>query len=94
VVNYSGGNAPGLTAKAEVLNLDGSMQWEKTATVDSAEDSVAAPITLEYPGGLTPVHFIRLKLARGNETVSENFYWRGLEEGNYQALRQIPKVKL
>jgi hypothetical protein len=40
------------------------------------------------------VHFIRLKLTRGGETVSENFYWRGLEEYNYRALRELPKVKL
>jgi hypothetical protein len=49
---------------------------------------------MEYPAGLTPVHFIRLKLERGGETVSENFYWRGLEEGNYRAIRGLPKVKL
>jgi Exo-beta-D-glucosaminidase Ig-fold domain/Glycosyl hydrolases family 2/F5/8 type C domain/Glycosyl hydrolases family 2, sugar binding domain len=94
VVNYSGGQAAGLTARAEVLNMDGSIQWEKTAAVDSAEDSVVAPIAIEYPSGLTPVHFIRLKLTRGGETVSDNFYWRGLEEGNYRAIRQLPKVKL
>ena len=54
VVNYSAGNARGLTARAEVLNMDGSLKWEKTATLDSAEDSVAAPIKLEFPAaGLT-----------------------------------------
>jgi len=31
VVNYSGGDARGLTARVEVLNLDGSVRWEKTA---------------------------------------------------------------
>jgi hypothetical protein len=40
------------------------------------------------------VHFIRLKLTRGGQMVSENFYWRGLEEYNYRALRDLPKVKL
>jgi hypothetical protein len=49
---------------------------------------------MEYPPGLTAVHFIRLKLTRGGDTVSENFYWRGLEEGNYRAIRDLPKVKL
>jgi hypothetical protein len=38
VVNYSGGDARGLTARVEVLNLDGSVRWEKTAPVDSTED--------------------------------------------------------
>ncbi len=74
--------------------MDGVVKWERSAPVDSSEDSVAAPIHIEYPDGLTPVHFIRLKLTRGGETVSENFYWRGLEEYNYRALRELPKVKL
>ncbi len=26
--------------------------------------------------------------------VSENFYWRGVEDGNYQALNKLPHVKL
>ena len=94
VVNYSAGEAPGLTAKAEILNIDGSVQWEKTAKVDSVEDSVETPLTMEYPEALSPVHFVRLKLTRGDEVVSENFYWRGVEEDNYQALRTLPKVKM
>ena len=49
---------------------------------------------MEYPEGLTPVHFVRLKLTRGGQTVSENFYWRGLKEGDYRAIRQLPKVKI
>jgi hypothetical protein len=94
VDNYNAGHVPGLLAKAEILNIDGSVKWEKSALVDINEDSVAAPIAIEYPAGLSPVHFIRLKLTSGNEIVSENFYWRGAEENNYQALRSLPKVKL
>jgi hypothetical protein len=92
VVNYSGGNAPGLTAHVEVLNMDGSLAWEQTAPVDSPEDSIQAPIKMEYPAGLTPVHFIRLKLSRGEQTLSENFYWRGKREGDFKALRTLPKA--
>lgn len=94
VVNYSAGRVAGLTARAELLNIDGSVRWERSAAVDSDEDSVLAPMTMEYPEGLSAVHFIRLTLVRGGTTVSENFYWRGLEEGNYRALRALPKVSL
>jgi hypothetical protein len=80
VVNYSAGHVTGLTARVEVLNLDGSKQWEKSATLESREDSVESPIKIEYPAGLTPVHFIRLKLTRGAAVVSDNFYLRGLKE--------------
>jgi hypothetical protein len=94
VVNYSAGNAKGLTARAELLNMDGTRKWEKSAQLDSNEDSMAEPIHMEYPEGLTPVHFIRLRLTRGDDALSENFYWRGLEQANYRALRGLPKVKI
>ncbi|MGA3260359.1 MAG: discoidin domain-containing protein [Bryobacteraceae bacterium] len=94
VVNYSGGDARGLTARVEVLNLDGSVRWEKTAPVDSAEDSTVSCIKMEYPAGLTAVHFLRLKLSRQDETVSENFYWRGLEDGDYRALRTLAQANV
>lgn len=94
IVNYSAGSANGLVAQAEILNMDGSRKWEKTAAVDSSEDSVQSPIKLEYPAGLTPVHFIRLKLTRGGRTVSDNFYLRGLEEHNFRAIRDLPEVNV
>jgi hypothetical protein len=50
---------------------------------------------MEYPtAGLTPVHFIRLELRQGPKLVSDNFYWRGVEEENYRALRDLPKVAI
>lgn len=92
VVNYSGGMQRGLSAQAEILNMDGERKWQKTAALDSAEDSLDAPLKMEYPNGLTPVHFIRLKLLQGRETVSDNFYLRGLEEYNFKAIRSLPQV--
>jgi hypothetical protein len=79
VVNYSAGQRTGLKVVAAVRNADGSVQWERSATVDSAEDSVARPIKLMFPaGGLSPLHFVRLKLIAGAATVSENTYLRSL----------------
>jgi hypothetical protein len=92
VVNYSAGNVSGLTAKAEVLNMDGTVKWRKAADLDSKEDSTASPIKMEYPADVSSVHFIRLTLTRAGNTVSDNFYWRGTEEGNYQAISQLSKV--
>jgi hypothetical protein len=92
VVNYSGGNATGLAVSAQILNLDGSVQWEKSATVDSNEDSDVTALHLDFPASLTPVHFIRLKLTRGGATISENFYMRGTVENHFAAIRTLPKV--
>jgi len=94
VVNYSAGGVRGLSAQVQLLNMDGSMQWEKTAALDSLEDSTAAPIHMEYPSTLSAVHFLRLRLTREDKLISENFYWRGTEEGNFRALRELPKVRL
>lgn len=94
VVNYSGGNVQGLSALVEVLNMDGKKQWEKTVSLDSKEDSVNACIAMEYPPALTPVHFLRMTLTHGSEIVSTNFYLRGLEEGNYRAIRQLPQAPI
>ena len=74
--------------------MDGAVKWERAVAVDSKEDSVVTPIHMEYPDGLTAVHFIRLTLTRGGETLSDNFYWRGTQEYDFRALRDLPKVKV
>jgi hypothetical protein len=94
VVNYSAGPQKGLAVYAEVLNLDGSRRWEKAASVDSPEDGVQRPFTLEFPASISSVHFVRLRLARGGQVLSENVYWRGREDENLRALRTLPSVAL
>ena len=94
VVNYSGGNRKGLTAKAQVMNMDASVAWEKEVAIDSNEDTTNKCIKLEFPENLSKVHFIKMVLTENGEVVSENFYHRSLEENNYQELRNLPKVAL
>jgi hypothetical protein len=89
VVNDSAGRQPGLTAHAELLNIDGSVQWQKSAPLDSREDSTLTPIQIVYPANLSPTHFIRLTLTRGKTVLSSNFYLRGLKEGDYRAIRGL-----
>jgi hypothetical protein len=94
VVNYSAGNQSGLLAEVEVLNLDGKRIDLKTAAVESREDSTASCIRMRYPTGLTPVHFLRLRLLRGEEALSSNFYLRGIQEGDFRAIRELPKASV
>jgi Exo-beta-D-glucosaminidase Ig-fold domain/F5/8 type C domain/Glycosyl hydrolases family 2/Glycosyl hydrolases family 2, sugar binding domain/TAT (twin-arginine translocation) pathway signal sequence len=94
VVNYSAGNMKGLAARAELLNMDGSTMWTKTAALDSMEDSTAACTRIEPVAGLSAVHFLRLTLARGGDILSTNFYLRGLAEGDYRAIRELPKAQV
>jgi hypothetical protein len=74
--------------------MDGSPMAQNSATLDSAEDSTSSCIPMQYPAGLTPVHFLRLTLTRGSETVSTNFYLRGLQDGDYRAIRELPKPQV
>ena len=92
VVNYSAGNAPGLTATVEILNLDGTSMSKKSAQLDAAEDTTATPITLDYPAGLSAVHFLRLTLTQGSAVRSTNFYLRGTEQGDLRAIRTLGKA--
>jgi len=79
VVNYSAGRRPALAVAASIVNMDGSVAWEATAAVDSAEDSIAAPLKLAFPAsGLSPLHFVRLRLTDRGAIVSENTYMRSL----------------
>lgn len=94
VVNYSAGNQPSLTARAEVLALDGSVKWQKTATLDSAEDSTVSPIRMEYPAGLGKTQFIRLTLSRGDEALSTNFYLHGTTEEDYTGIRSLAPAQV
>ena len=94
VVNYSAGSQPALTAHAEVLNIDGSVKWEKSATLASSEDSTVSPFAMEFPAGLSPTHFIRLTLSRDGTTVSTNFYLHGVTEQDYRGIRTLPAVTI
>ncbi len=94
VVNYHARNRSGLTAKAQLINMDGSVQWEKEMTLDIKEDATVKCFKIELPATLSAAYFIKLTLTENGKVVSDNFYWRGLEEGNYKALNQMPKVAL
>ncbi|MDR2496740.1 MAG: discoidin domain-containing protein [Tannerellaceae bacterium] len=92
VVNYHGRDRSKLTAKAQLINQDGTVQWEKEIELSVKEDETVACFPLEYPESLSETYFIKLWLTEGESLVSDNFYWRGKEEGNYQSLHQLPKV--
>jgi hypothetical protein len=93
VVNYSSTNGNNLTAFVELLNLDGSVVLKKHFGIDCTIDQIKFVCKLEKPENINSVYYIRLKLQKENELISENFYWNGLE-GNVKAIRNLPKVKL
>ncbi|WP_321472201.1 discoidin domain-containing protein [uncultured Paludibaculum sp.] len=94
VVNYSAGSQQGLSARLQIFNLDGTSKWTKTVAVDSSEDSTVMVAKMEYPADLSTVHFLRLELSKDSRLVSRNVYWRGLQDADFKALRELPKVRL
>jgi hypothetical protein len=94
VVNYHARDCKGVVAKAQLINQDGSVQWEKETSFDIKEDATIACFPLEYPASLSAAYFIKLTLTAGGKLLSDNFYWRGQEEGNYKSLLQLPKTQL
>ncbi|MGI4829419.1 MAG: glycosyl hydrolase 2 galactose-binding domain-containing protein [Janthinobacterium lividum] len=94
VVNMSAGNRPNLTAEVDIVNMDGKSAGKKNATLASAEDSVSTPITMDYPAGLTPVHFLRLTLSENGTPVSTNFYMRGVEQNDFRAIRTLGEAQV
>ena len=93
VVNFSAGSGHKLTAEAEILSMNGEVIWSKSANITSDEDTTVECFPVEVPENVSDVYFIRLKLSESG-TVSENFYWQGKEEGNYQALKTLAKAQV
>ena len=96
VVNYHAGDLAGLTATARILDMYGKELWTRSMSLPSLpEDSTVYCFQPEIPEGITDVYYIRLALTDADGTVlSDNFYWQGIEEGNWQALRTLPKARL
>ena len=93
VVNYHAFDHKGLKAAAQLINLDGTVVWSKETTLDIREDQTVPCFPLEFPDNLSDAYFIKLVLTDASgEVVSDNFYWRGREEGNLQALRGVAKT--
>ena len=94
VVNYYAGDFAGLTATAQLISQDGKVAWEKQATFDIHNDETVALIPLEEPAALSSTYFIKLTLKQGEKLLSDNFYVRGKEAGNYQSLLDLPYIGL
>jgi hypothetical protein len=94
VVNYSGGDRQGLSVAVDVLNMDGARVAMKTATIDSKEDGTVTAFAMQYPKGLSAVHFLRLTLSQGSDVISRNDYVRSLVEGDYRAIRSLAKARV
>jgi hypothetical protein len=100
VVNYSIPGGRGLTAKMQVIALDGTVKQSKELPVNSSEDSRVEVMPVTVPAELNGIYMVRLELKRGGVLVSGNDYIRGVGLdaaggiGDLSALTRLPEVKL
>lgn len=94
VVNCSAGDQRGLVASLEVLDFSGKRVGAQTSFLDSTEDSISAPVKINYPAVLPDVHCLRLALTQNGRLLSSNFYLRGREQGNLRAIRELAKANV
>jgi len=100
VVNHSFDELKGLSAEATIYNMDGSVARAQSVHLDCPANSVRDCMELfaseeDNSIPLTGVHFIRLALKDASgKALSTNFYWRGLTEWKYEALEDMPQVRL
>ena len=96
VVNYHAGDLGRLTASASILDMYGKEVWSRTLALEALpEDSTVDCFPPEVPEDITDAYFLKLALTDATGALlSENFYWLGKEEGNYQALRSLGRTQL
>ena len=94
VVNYYAGDFAGVTAKTQLISQNGSVVWEKEVPFDIKNDETVAVLPLEEPAALSNTYFIKLTLKQGDKLLSDNFYVRGKESGNYKSLLEMPYIQL
>ena len=100
VVNHSGVDANSVEVSYTLYNKEGKKVFgdKKVLDVLSAERVDAFPMVLparkDSLNTLPEVFFLRLSLRRNGEQVALNDYVLSQEEGNFQALRTLPRAKV
>ena len=94
IVNRSAGNLRAITANISVFNLNGKCVYQKKQRLNSNEDTTfaCAKLSTVMPQAPSDVYFLRLSLSDKKGVISENTYIRGRNDGDYRALRTLPKA--
>jgi Glycosyl hydrolase 2 galactose-binding domain-like/Exo-beta-D-glucosaminidase Ig-fold domain/Glycosyl hydrolases family 2/Glycosyl hydrolases family 2, TIM barrel domain len=84
-------------AHLSIYNLDGTVAYQHDFDVSAAASVATSLGAVEWPAGLSAVHFVKLELRdAGGQVVSENFYWRALpdHQDDLKALGEMATVTL
>ena len=95
VVNYRAFDRSGVTAKEEILDMNGQLLQERSCTMNIPEDTTVTCFPCVLPENITDVYYLRLTLSGADGALlSENFYVLGRESDNLQALNSIGKASV
>ena len=90
IVNYSAGDVSGLEAELEIYDLHGTRIGRQSQSIPRCtEDSTTSLFRLQYPASGSGVQMLRLRLSQGVQVRSTNFYLRGVQAGDYTAIRAL-----
>jgi beta-galactosidase/beta-glucuronidase len=97
VLNTTQKDLRGLTARVRVVGLDNRALFSRDLPVDALSNRATpmAAVPLDRLFAADPMLLVRLSLvdAQG-KAVSDNFYWRGRDEGAYRALDKLAPAAL
>lgn len=97
VINNQDAALANAHAHIAIYNLDGSVQYKHDYDVTAPGSAATGLGAVEWPAGLSAVHFVKLELRDGEgKLLSDNFYWRALPEhqDDLTALNTLPTVTL
>ncbi|HRE50691.1 MAG TPA: glycoside hydrolase family 2 TIM barrel-domain containing protein [Flavitalea sp.] len=87
-----------LQVKATVYNMDLSVRFQKSGSLDILSDGSEMAFKIPPINGLTPIYYLYLELTdKAGDLISRNFYWLSVKadaERNFSALRALKTVDL
>ena len=95
VLNNTPQNLEGLQARVQVFNLDGSQKYDHTTPLVAKPCAATDLGDILFPQEVSTVHLVKLELHDAqNRLLSDNFYWRGLDENDLSALNSLATANL
>lgn len=81
------------SVKTLLYDFTGNLVYEKKVQSDFKPNSTTTVLKMDFPESLSQVHFIKLILLDKNgNSVSDNFYWRSKNEGDFKTLNKLPEA--
>ncbi len=83
-----------LTAEAKIHDMQGRQLWQRSSPVSLGAGGMQDCFALELPEKPGAVYFIKLRLRRGEQIISDNIYWSAGRGKSCKALADLPLVSL